>query len=227
MNKKNILVIAAHPDDEILGCGGTIDKFRKLNFNLYTLILGAGIDSRGIKKDNELKKKKLLEQCIKANKYLGVKEIYFENLKDNNFDNYDLLKIIKIIEKYINIIKPFIIFTHSNSDLNIDHRITFQSTLTACRPQKNSFVRKLYSYEVPSSTEWSFGKISQNFQPNYFVNIEKNIKNKIKSLKFYKSELREFPHPRSIKNIQNISSVRGSSVGLKNAESFECIFDIS
>ena len=227
MNKKNILVIAAHPDDEILGCGGTIDKFRKLNFNLYTLILGAGIDSRGIKKDNELKKKKLLEQCIKANKYLGVKEIYFENLKDNNFENYDLLKIIKIIEKYINIIKPFIIFTHSNSDLNIDHRITFQSTLTACRPQKNSFVRKLYSYEVPSSTEWSFGKISQNFQPNYFVNIEKNIKNKIKSLKFYKSELREFPHPRSIKNIQNISSVRGSSVGLKNAESFECIFDIS
>ena len=226
MSKKNILVIAAHPDDEILGCGGTIIKLKK-SFNLYTLILGAGIDSRGIKKNNQLKKTKLIEQGLKANKYLGVKEIYFENLKDNSFDNYDLLEIIKIIEKYINKIKPNIIFTHSNNDLNIDHRIIFQSTLTACRPQRNSSVKKLYSYEVPSSTEWSFGRVTKNFQPNFFVDIEKNIKKKIKSLQFYKSEMRKFPHPRSIKNIQNISSVRGSSVGLKNAESFECIFDIS
>ena len=138
-----------------------------------------------------------------------------------------MLHIIKIIERYIYKIKPIIIFTHNNCDLNIDHRITFQSTLTACRPQRNSSVKKLYSFEVPSSTEWAFGKITRNFQPNFFVNIEKSIKNKIKSLKFYKSEMRKFPHPRSLKNVENISLIRGSSVGLKNAEAFECIFDIS
>ena len=227
MNKKNILIIGAHPDDEILGCGGTIDKYKKMNYNIYTLILGSGIDSRDIKKKNDIKKKKLLLQSVKANKFLGVKKIYFENLKDNNFDSYSLLHIIKIIERYIYKIKPIIIFTHNNCDLNIDHRITFQSTLTACRPQRNSTVKKLYSFEVPSSTEWAFSKITRNFQPNFFVNIEKSIKNKIKSLKFYKSEMRKFPHPRSLKNVENISLIRGSSVGLKNAEAFECIFDIS
>ena len=163
MNKKNILIIGAHPDDEILGCGGTIDKYKKMNYNIYSLILGSGIDSRDIKKKNDIEKKKLLLQSVKANKFLGVKEIYFENLKDNNFDSYSLLHIIKIIERYINKIKPIIIFTHNNCDLNIDHRITFQSTLTACRPQRNSSVKKLYSFEVPSSTEWAFSKLQEIF----------------------------------------------------------------
>ena len=194
-----------------------------MNYNIYTLILGSGIDSADIKK---MISKKLLLQSVKANKFLGVKEIYFENLKDNNFDSYSLLHIIKIIERYIIKLNQ-LLFLHNNCDLNIDHRITFQSTLTACRPQRNSSVKKLYSFEVPSSTEWAFGKVTRNFQPNFFVNIEKSIKNKIKSLKFYKSEMRKFPHPRSLKNVENISLIRGSSVGLKNAEAFECIFDIS
>ncbi len=227
MSKKNILIIAAHPDDEILGCGGTIDKFSRAGHKIYTLILGAGLDSRNIKKKNESNKKNLYSQCIKANKYLGVKDVFFENLKDNSFDSYNLLKIIKIIELYVKRIKPFIVITHSKNDLNVDHRITFESTLTACRPMKGTHTKKLLCFEVASSTEWSFGKIVDNFKPNYFIDIQKNIKNKIKSLKFYKGELRKYPHPRSLKNVENISMIRGSSVGLKNAEAFECIYDIT
>ena len=117
MNKKNILVVASHPDDEILGCGGSIDKYSKLGYKIYTLILGSGIDSRNLKK-NTLKDKKILNsQCIKANRTLGVKNIFFENLSDNSFDNYNLLKIVKIIESYLKKIKPIIVFTHNKKDL--------------------------------------------------------------------------------------------------------------
>ena len=227
MNKKNILVVASHPDDKILGCGGSIDKYSKLGYKIYTLILGSGIDSRNLKK-NTLKDKKILNsQCIKANRTLGVKKIFFENLSDNSFDNYNLLKIVKIIESYLKKIKPIIVFTHNKHDLNIDHRITFESTLTACRPLNESSVKRLLCFEIASSTEWAFGSFSNSFKPNFFIDIEKNIKNKIKSLKFYKSELRKYPHPRSLKNIENLSMIRGASVGLKNAEAFECIYNIS
>jgi len=227
MNKKNILVVASHPDDEILGCGRSIDKYSNLGYKIYILILGSGIDSRYLKK-NTLKDKKILNiQCIKANKTLGVKNVFFENLSDNSFDNYNLLTIVKIIESYVKKIKPIIVFTHNKHDLNIDHRITFESTLTACRPLNESSVKRLLCFEIASSTEWAFGSFSNGFKPNFFIDIEKNIQNKIKSLKFYKNELRKYPHPRSLKNVKNISMIRGASVGLKNAEAFECIYDIS
>lgn len=148
-------------------------------------------------------------------------------MSDNSFDNYNLLKIVKIIESYLKKIKPIIVFTHNKHDLNIDHRITFESTLTACRPLNESSVKRLLCFEIVSSTEWAFGSFSNSFKPNFFIDIEKNIKNKIKSLKFYKSELRKYPHPRSLKNIENLSMIRGASVGLKNAEAFECIYNIS
>ena len=110
----------------------------------------------------------------------------------NSFDNYNLLKIVKIIESYLKKIKPIIVFTHNKHDLNIDHRITFESTLTACRPLNESSVKRLLCFEIASSTEWAFGSFSNSFKPNFFIDIEKNIKNKIKSLKFYKSELRKY-----------------------------------
>ena len=204
-----------------------INRMSDQGFKIFTLILGAGIDSRFVEKKNTQKyKKNLYSQCIKANKILGVKDIFFENLDDNRFDNYNLLKIVKIIEKYLKKLKPFIVFTHSKNDLNIDHRITFESTLTACRPMQESSVKKLLCFEVASSTEWSFGKISESFKPNYFVDIEGNIKNKLKSLKFYKNEMRKYPHPRSLKNVENLSMIRSSS-RFKNAEAFECIYDIA
>ena len=166
MSKKSILVIASHPDDEVLGCGGSINKFSKLGYQIFTLILSAGVDSRHVKK-NTLSDKKILNlQCVKANKLLGVKNVFFENLSDNSFDNYNLLKIVRIIESYVKKIKPIIVFTHSKHDLNIDHRITFESTLTACRPLKESSVKKLLCFEIASSTEWAFGSFSNNFKPN-------------------------------------------------------------
>ena len=223
--KKNILVIAAHPDDEILGCGGTINGLTKKNYNVYSLVLGSGIDSR-FKTINKKKKISLHQQCIRANKILGVKKVFLENLKDNRLDNYDLLDIVKLIESYIEKIKPSIIFTHCNKDLNIDHQITFRASLTAARPMKNRIVKKFLCFETVSSTEWSFGKFNGGFNPSVFFDIDESIKIKLKSLAIYRSEMRKFPHPRSLQNIKNLSMLRGSSIGCRFAEAFECVFDI-
>jgi LmbE family N-acetylglucosaminyl deacetylase len=150
-----ILVIAAHPDDEVLGCGGTIAKLSKKN-EIFVLILGEGITSRNIidnKKIEELSK--LKREMFGANKILGTKEVFIDDLPDNKFDTVPLLDIIKIIESHIQKINPDVVYTHHREDLNIDHRITFDAVLTACRPIEGNPVKKLLSFEVPSSTEWN------------------------------------------------------------------------
>ena len=134
-NKKKVLVVAAHPDDEALGCGGTIYKLISEGHTVSVLFLSDGVSSRipnKLSKEIDNRKKNAIKSC----KILKVKNYFFENLSDNAFDTESLLNIIKIIEKYINKLKPEIIFTHSNSDLNVDHRITNQSVVTACRPKR-------------------------------------------------------------------------------------------
>jgi len=171
---KNVLVVAAHPDDEVLGCGGTIAKYSKDN-NIYLVILGEGISSRYIQR-NEVKKKELLQlrkDSQKVGELLGIKEIFFFALPDNRFDTVSFLDIVKKVEEIIKKIKPEIIYTHYSGDLNIDHRLTFQAVLTATRPVKGCSVKEIYSFEIPSSTEWSFGKIEKDkiFNPNIFEDI--------------------------------------------------------
>lgn len=225
--KKKILVVAAHPDDEIIGCGGTIFKHAKNGDIINTVILGEGIQSRFeknlINKNIKLQKERLYKCSNTANKIIGVKKVFFEKLSDNRLDSLDLLEVIKILEKYINKFKPEIIYTHSNKDLNIDHRIVFEAVLTASRPKILQTVKKILSFEIPSSTDWTFGTINSSFNPNYFVNIDKEIKQKVRSLKIYKSEMYNYPNSRSIENCKNISKVRGAAVGFKNAEAFELI----
>jgi len=229
VNKKNVLVVAAHPDDEVLGCGATISKFSKLKYNVNVLILGKGLDSRlNFSKKNSLEKKrtKLLSSAIKANKLLGVKKINFENFPDNQFDTVSLLKIAKIIESHIMKSKPNTILTHSISDLNIDHQKTFEAVMTATRTSTSNFVKNIYSFEVPSSTDWAFNFKKKNFIPNLFINVEKEIQTKLKALKFYSSEMRNFPNSRSIENCKYLAYTRGASIGCKAAECFEVIRSI-
>ena len=135
-------------------------------------------------------------------------------------DSVPLLKIVKVIEKEIYLFKPSIIFTHFNGDLNIDHEITSRATLTACRPTLNHSVKNLFMFYVPSSTEWNHNKNKKNFIPNWFEDISKSDKQKKLALNCYKTEMRKWPHPRSLKNISNLQEVFASEVGQKKTESF-------
>lgn len=221
-----VLIVAAHPDDEVLGCGGTIAKLAE-SYDIYTLILGEGITSREIsdeekgKELNELKK-----QSDEANKILRVKKVFFENFPDNKFDTVPLLDIIKRIEDYISKIKPDIIYTHHYGDLNVDHRITFNAVLTACRPQKNSIVKRIYTFEVLSSTEWNYQTQGNIFIPNTYIDISKTIDKKLEAMQCYKSEIRDYPHPRSLEGMKILAQRRGLEVGLKFAEAFCLIREI-
>ena len=221
--KRRILVIAAHPDDEVLGCGGTVARRVAEGFEVSTLILGEGITSRDDKSQKRKREgslKSLKRNIYKANAITGVKNLFLFNFPDNRFDTVALLDIVKVIEKVKEKVKPDIIYTHHKNDLNIDHRITYNAVLTACRPIAGNTVKEIYSFEVPSSTEWNYPYL---FSPNAFVDISGMIKKKIKAFKYYKSELREFPHPRSKETIEAIARHRGSVSGVEYAEGFEVI----
>ena len=222
----NILIIAAHPDDEVLGCGGTIAKLCENN-TVYTLIIGEGITSREIS-DEEKKEelKKLKEQSEKANKILGIKKLFFDNFPDNKFDIVPLLDIIKSIEKVIQEIKPQEIFTHHFGDLNIDHQITHKAVLTATRPVGDYSVKKIRSFEVLSSTEWNYQNQTNIFTPNIYIDISETIEKKLDAMKCYKSEIMDYPHPRSFVGIKILAKKRGLEVGLKYAEAFCLIREI-
>ncbi len=220
--KKKILVFSAHPDDETLGCGGYIKKLSKKN-NASVCIFTTGITSRTKHTNTEIKE--LKKNAIRAFKILGFKKNFFLNLDDNKLDSYPLLKLVKIIEEIIVKEKPNIIFTHFPDDLNVDHKIVSEAVLTAARPlKKNEFLNKIFFYETLSSTEWS---INKKFLPNTYIDIRDTIKFKLKAMKCYKTELRAFPHPRSVKGIEILAQKRGSEVSLKFAEAFMLFRDVS
>ena len=154
---------------------------------------------------------------------LGAREIFLLGLPDNRFDELSLLDVTKKIEELINGLKPNVIFTHHPGDLNIDHAITFRAVLTATRPVTGCSVREIYSFEVPSSTEWAFQRYEPTFRPNVFMDITKTIDVKIRAVQQYKSESRPFPHPRSPEALRAIAQRWGSVVGLEFAEAFELI----
>ena len=218
--KKNILVVAAHPDDEVLGCGGTIAKYKNI-YNFSCLFLTDGVSSRF--PDKQKNKKSINTRRIsakKATKILGKKKIFFGDFPDNSLDTVSFLSIVKFVEKYIKLIKPFRIYTHFGDDLNIDHQLASRAVITATRPKAKNKVDEILFFEVPSSTEWNF-RLSKNlFNPNVFENIEKTIKIKKKALNSYHQELESYPHPRSLKAIVNLSKSRGTMSASKNAESF-------
>ena len=217
--KKNALIICAHPDDEVLGCGGTIDSLRE-KYNFFCVHLTKGEAKRT---EKELSKK--LIEIKKAKKILGIKKNFNADFPDNALDSIKLIEIIQYIENIISKIKPELIFTHSPKDLNIDHKICNQATITACRPiRKTSFIKKILCFEILSSSEWNF--ISENFNPNIFVKIsKKNLTKKIEAMKSYSTELRKFPHPRSLNNIKNLAMTRGSTISTEYAEAFELGFE--
>jgi len=229
-----VIVFVAHPDDEVLGMGGTILKHNQKGDVVKVVYLATGITSRrstnfqnsvsyeqNKNKINQMQKeiKDLRKDAKKSCSILKVKDSKFYDFPDNEMDSVPLLKIVKVIEKEIKETKPDRIYTHHFHDLNIDHRTVFNAVLTATRPMGSS-VKEIISFEVPSSTEWNY---PMQFNPNYFVEIKSQLSAKIKAMEAYKNEIRDFPHPRSVKNLKNVSERWGSVSGNKAAEAFEII----
>lgn len=221
--KNKILVVVAHPDDEILGCGGTILKHLKNKDEVNVLILGEGETSKENGSNIEGRQK----AAQKAAKFLGVQDLFSQKLPDNQFDSLPLLKIVKIVEGYLNQVKPNVVYTHHAHDLNIDHRITFQAVLTACRPQPNFFVKKILTFEILSSTEWQVKDKKHSFFPNVYNDISDFIAKKNEALEIYKNELKKYPHPRSKEGVEVLARYRGMEAGYKFAEAFQLIRDLN
>lgn len=218
MNHK-ILVVVAHPDDEILGVGGTILKHVSSGDEVSILILGEGETSRGNIADIHKRE----AQAKKAAEMLGVRDLVLDKLPDQRFDTLPFLEIVQKIEKEIVRIKPNVIYTHNAYDLNLDHRIIFQAALTASRPAKNNPLKTILSFETLSSTEWQIKDQTSVFLPTEYHDITDVIEKKIEIFKIYRDEVREYPHPRSEEGIRILAKYRGMESAYPYAEAFQVI----
>lgn len=218
MKSNKVLIVAAHPDDEVLMCGALSRKLSNNGVEIKTLILGEGITSRDNYTQEEVDL--LHSQVETANKLIGSQLIHLHDFSDNRFDSVDLLDIVKVISKYKNDFVPDTIITHYRNDLNIDHRRTYEAVITATRPMEDECIKNILSGEVLSSTEWQF---PHTFSPNIFYDVSDTLESKISAMKVYSSEIRQYPHPRSIEGIINTSKYWGMQIGLKECEVFELI----
>lgn len=201
----SILVVAAHPDDEALGAGGTIARLADEGESVHVAILGhSRVPSRHVHE---------------AAEHLRSGSLQEGGLPDQRFDTFALREITEMIERTISRIEPSIIYTHHPGDLNLDHQITSRAVLTACRPVNGCPVRTIYAMEVPSSTEWGDG----SFHPTTFVDISATLDRKVEAMEMYETERRDWPHPRSPEALRALARYRGSAVGLEAAEAFQLL----
>lgn len=218
---QSILILAAHPDDEVLGCGGTIAKLADEGANVHVAFLADGVFSRGgeqAAQQQELASRRAAAQ--KSCEILGVKSVSFGDFPDNRMDTIPLLDITQAVETLIAKHQPELVFTHHAGDVNIDHRRLHEAVVTACRPQHGHPVKTLLCFEVPSSTEWQLPGSAPAFMPNWFVDISATLMRKLTALEAYAEELRSWPHPRSLQGVEHLAHWRGATVGVEAAEAF-------
>jgi len=217
-----VAVIAAHPDDEVLGCGGVIARHAQQGDSVHVLIVAEGATSRGVTRNREAAHGALTglaEAADTANGILGSASVKLLQYPDNRLDSVDLLDVAKSIEAFIGQFDPETVYTHFSGDLNRDHQIVSEATQIACRPLPNSRIRELLMFEVASSTGWRAGAAAA-FCPNYFYDISTTLELKLRALSAYSAEMRPWPHARSVEAIDALAKWRGSSVGLAAAEAF-------
>ena len=222
------MVVAAHPDDELLGLGATMHKLiKEQGAIVQVVILGEGITSRSYTRDTEKWKKVLEEHHANINaagSHIGYNSIHTYNFSDNRFDSHALLDIVKVVEKEKEEFKPEIIFTHNAGDLNIDHQRAFQAVMTATRPMEDEKVNIVICFETPSATDWQYSNHPEQFRPNLYIEVnEEDVRAKIDALAEYKFEIREYPHPRSAKALKALAEYRGYTSGSQMAEAFEIV----
>lgn len=221
----DILIVAAHPDDEILGCGGTMARHASEGDRVHVLILADGETARDPKASGSSIQSRQ-DAARAAASEVGALAPVFAGLPDNRMDGVDLLDVVKIVEKNVADIGPETIFTHSPGDLNIDHQITCRAVMTAARPLPGSPVRRINLFEIPSSTEWALPHSSTAFLPNAFVDITDFLDRKVAALAHYAGEMRDWPHARSIESVEALARLRGGSIGRPAAEAFMVARDI-
>lgn len=217
----SVLVVAAHPDDEVLGCGGTIAKLVGQGASVHVEILADGVSSReagsaAVSGDLTVRRTAAQRAC----EVLGVASCRFGDFPDNRLDTVAMLDIVKTIERSIAEFRPSVVLTHYAGDVNVDHRRIHEATTVACRPQHGHPVMTLLAYEVPSSTEWQLPGSGAAFSPNWFVDISDYIDRKMSALEAYAMELRAWPHPRSREGVMHLARWRGAIVGVSAAEGF-------
>ena len=225
--KKKILICIAHSDDETIGCAGAILNHIKNKDEVYAIFMTDGISSRNLKQKKKLISKRKSYSFL-ASEILGFKWLYryCGNFPDNALDKVPFIKIVKKIERVKKKIKPDIIYTHNPGDLNIDHRLVSEATLTAFRPMANEKWQKIIAIEIPSSTDYAYAIEKNKFNPNLFLNIFPYWKKKQQALLAYKKEIKNYPNSRSIKGIKFLASLRGAQSGLKMAEAFQVLREI-
>lgn len=222
MNPESVLVIAAHPDDEALGCGGTIARWGANGAMVHLAFLADGIRARN--PDSSEARDALLGRRAAAELALealgGAASVAFGDLPDNQLDSVPLLHITQRVESLIDAHLPDTVVTHHAGDLNIDHRRVHQAVMTACRPQRGHPVTTILCFEVPSSTEWQPPGSGEPFMPNWFVDISATLPRKLAALDAYAAEMRDWPHPRSREGVEHLARWRGAMVGCDAAEAF-------
>jgi LmbE family N-acetylglucosaminyl deacetylase len=221
----SVLVVAAHPDDEVLGAGGTIARLAADGVEVDVAILGEGITSRYAARGEA--DAALLDELAGASRRaadrLGVRELVLERLPDNRFDSVPLLDVVHLVEALVARFAPDVIYTHRAGDVNVDHDVVHRAVLAATRPVPGSCVRSVYAFEIPSSTEWAFGS---PFSPAVFVDIADTLDAKVAAMQLYETEARPFPHPRSPEALEALARTRGAAAGLAAAEAFELVREI-
>ena len=218
-----VLVVAAHPDDEVLGCGGTIARHADSGDQVQVVIIAEGSTSRQQQRDrsqvvDELSA--LAKAAQAAGSILGAAGVELLDLPDNRLDSLDRLDLIKQIEERIDRHKPQVVYVHHVGDVNVDHRRLHEAVVTACRPTPGHVVKRLLSFEVASSTEWQPPGSASAFQPNWFVDISDQWERKREALVVYSSEMRDWPHARSLEAVEHLARWRGAQVGVEAAEAF-------
>lgn len=219
------LILAAHPDDEILGCGGTMARLAAEGHAVHVVIAAEGATSRDASRDRAARAdalSALAAAAREAGRILGAASVEVLDLPDNRMDSIDRLDIVKMVEALVARHAPDTVFTHHAGDVNVDHRRLHEAVITACRPQPGPPVpvRRLLFFEVPSSTEWQPPGSAPAFQPTVFHDIAETLALKRRALEVYASEMRPWPHARSLEAVEHLARWRGASVGLQAAEAF-------
>jgi len=217
-----VLVIAPHPDDEVLGCGGTMVKYVSGGDEVYLCIVTKAYTPEWT--DDEIRERK--EEVHTVNEILGVKKTYFLGLPTVKLDTIPQKELNDLISQVVNEVQPEVVYLPHQGDANKDHRLVFEAAMVATRPKPNLTIRKVLCYEVLSETEWAAPFEESAFIPNVWTNISGVLETKLKAMSGYKSELKEFPHPRSLEAISALAKMRGANVGVDAAEAFMLVREI-
>jgi len=223
VTSRSVLVVAAHPDDELLGCAGTIARHVDAGDTVNIAILAEGATSRDASRQAEARKDELeglAHAAQAAGRILGVASVECLALPDNRMDSIDLLDVVKEVERIMARHRPAIVYTHHVGDVNVDHQVVHRAVYTAARPTPGSTVERLLAFETVSSTEWMPAGSGAAFVPNWFVDISATLERKLEALAVYRSEMRDWPHPRSLRAVEHLARWRGATIGTDAAEAY-------